>query len=151
MGFSSWECKGCGRSLVHDPHEGHLWMMPVAILEDDGGRIFGTFDCYGTVTTKSGADFELGDDPCCYHRSCWNALGRPDYDGPSEMANDQGHFYDDADYNFPEPKTPEDVTAAMIRWGEIQVANRAKRQAERAAHIKEKEARGEEIPDWMRL
>lgn len=97
MGFFSWKCKVCGKSIVapggkDDPI---AWMNKAVAIMPRGQIVAGDYDGYGRI-----CDAELVDDfPAMYHRRCWEAVGKPmEYHGESASADDQGlgdeeHFY----------------------------------------------------------
>jgi hypothetical protein len=76
------------------------WMNEVIVMTDDGLRLVGEYDGYGRV---NGLEIEWGEEPCCYHRDCWEVEGKPDYTGPSKPSDDQGWFYEDGVHNIPSP------------------------------------------------
>lgn len=89
MGMFSWNCKACGYSLRECrgcTEDG--WQADVVILLENGSRIFGEYDGYGRVGSFDAA--HAYETPCVYHRACWELVGRPEYDGPSDDAHDQG-------------------------------------------------------------
>jgi hypothetical protein len=110
MGFFSFECKRCGKSLIGvDAVRGErppifAWMNDVVVMLRNGTRLTGEYDGYGRVDGKSFYDY-ASDEPCCYHRACWELAGMPEYDGPSNHADDQGWFFDDEEYNIPDPRS----------------------------------------------
>ncbi len=105
MGFFSWNCKSCGhpmlcRGATEDKNE---WMTKVVAMFKDGNWYVGTYDGYGGVGV-CGVNLADGHgEPCCYHEACWVKAGRPEYDGPSDHAADQGWFFEDGVHNIPEP------------------------------------------------
>ncbi len=111
MGFFSWKCKHCGRSLLSDmATEAHnTWMNDVVAMFEDGTRLMGSYDGYGSVGYGDSNLLDYGEEPCCYHKACWEVAGRPGYSSPSESSRDQGWFFEDEHYNLSEPPPcPED-------------------------------------------
>lgn len=98
MGFSSYKCKHCSHSILHtgSTDEGiNDWMQHAVILGENGSRlIVDEFSGYvGEYDEKVGGD--LGEN-VWVHQACWEMAGKPefsDYDGPSQYAPDQGHFF----------------------------------------------------------
>ena len=94
MGFFSWDCKKCGKSIrsVYSTDKSDAWMREAVVLEENGSIIKGEYDGYGRV-----GGYEVDDyDVCMYHAKCWEEAGKPEYDGPSDGAADQGFFiYED--------------------------------------------------------
>ena len=108
MGFFSYECKGCGRSLLSEmavPAGSDFgWMTRVVVVAKDGDIVRGDYDGYGRVETESFEEIELldlmwdEDGPACYHEACHEACGKPAWDGTSPHARDQGWFFEDDAY-----------------------------------------------------
>ena len=109
MGLFSWECKGCGHSMLSGmaTYEGTAWMSEVVVQAADGTRLVGRYDGYGRVNGTEMPDYIDGE-ACCHHKACWEILGKPDYDGPSEHSEDQG--YVDKDYDHEKPTGQIDLT-----------------------------------------
>lgn len=99
------------------------WMTKVVVLKKNGAKIVGEYDGYGNVGhSEEDSDVFGYGNPVAYHKACWLALGKPEFDGkPSEHASDQGWFFNDGIHNKPEPKTPADVEA--IRANEFDQDN----------------------------
>lgn len=91
MGFTSWDCPGCSHSVRHPgaTNRTSRWMADAIALFPNGDRVSGTYDGYGRV---GGTELEYGTDFALYHKLCWEILGKPEYEKPSEPAHDQGHF-----------------------------------------------------------
>lgn len=95
MGFSSYECKACGHSVLSsssvDP-EINEWMKDVVILGENGTRLIAEFDGY-----SGHYDEQVGYGGGVWlHQACWEVAGKPEYeafDGPSPSAEDQGYFF----------------------------------------------------------
>lgn len=99
MGFFSWECKHCGKSIrsPYSVSEFTSWMNDAVLIEADGSIIKGSYDGYGRLETKGGTIIEFSEhtmEPCLYHQKCWIAAGKPIDYSPSEGAGDQGYFID---------------------------------------------------------
>ena len=90
MGFFSWNCKGCGKS-IKAPYECEpLWHNDAVAILDNGSVLMGRYDGYGRINDT----FEL-ESPCLWHEKCWIEAGKPtDYRGESDNASDQGFFYE---------------------------------------------------------
>lgn len=103
MGFTSWTCKCCGKSALSPEATSkgiNEWMSKVVVLDAED-FISGTYNGYGEV---NGCEIhEHFSKPAVYHRACWEQAGRPDYDGPSPYADDQGWFFNEKDYDILEP------------------------------------------------
>ena len=108
MGFFSWSCNHCGKSILSPwaTDEKTKWMYRcVAITEND---IFtGVYDGYGRLDSIDpvGDSIEIAfSSPQVYHYSCWVLSGKPTkYAGSSKRAEDQGYFIDRADYDIMDP------------------------------------------------
>ena len=105
MGFFSWECKKCGHSILSAEATNSVndWMNKAIALDKDGSVVVGFYDGYGRLWTDSGMEVELDFEPCIYHHDCWVAAGKPEFDGPSDSAADQGWFFDEEDHNMTSP------------------------------------------------
>lgn len=114
MGFFSCLCKGCHHPLLSKmaTEKINVWMSDVVVLARRGTRIVGEYDGYGRVDSHE--VFEQGE-PCAYHRACWVALGKPEFDGESEGAGDQGWFFNEGAHSEPKPKTKDDVLAMRTK------------------------------------
>ena len=134
MGFSSYNCKHCNRSLLSHwvTTPTNNWMQfVVAFLKDTsavepqflrhGNAVIGVHDGYSRihpcVNEGDGSDygdcsddaielpFEAHERPACWHLACWNAAGRPtEPTTPSDLAMDQGYFFDKEHYEISEPQ-----------------------------------------------
>ena len=88
MGFFSWNCEVCNKSLksiyaTTDTRE----IDSVAIMPD-GSLIKGEYDGYGSI----GA-YDIVDRPQVYHLNCWLQAKLPmEYVKESDDAEDQGYF-----------------------------------------------------------
>jgi hypothetical protein len=106
-GFFSWQCLGCGRSLLSsnavDRGNDFGWMTDVVAVFQDGSVVKGEYDGYGRID-GSGPTVEVVDDmwgkdgPSLWHEACWKKKGRPSWKGPSPSARDQGFFIDESEY-----------------------------------------------------
>ena len=108
MGFFSWSCNHCGKSILSPwaTDEKTKWMHRcVAITEN--GMIIGVYDGYGRLDLidSVGESVDIAfTKPQVYHYSCWLMAGGPtEYLGPSKRAEDQGYFIDRADYDIMDP------------------------------------------------
>jgi len=109
MGFSSYECKACGHSVL-SPHsvdpEINGWMKDAVILGANGTRLICEFDGY-----SGEYDEEVGYDAVWLHQACWEVAGRPAYDGfdgPSRPARDQGFFFG-RDHDMIDPRITDEA------------------------------------------
>jgi hypothetical protein len=106
MGFFSFECKGCGHSILSaysvDKGENE-WMKDCVAVGEDGEVLKGEYDGYGRVGPYEDESY---DNKAFYHRHCWELLGKPtEFDGPSDHAEDQGYFFDPWDHMIPKFET----------------------------------------------
>ena len=111
-GFFSWQCLGCGRSLLSssavDRNNDFGWMTDVVAVYQDGVTILGEYDGYGRIDGRDG-ETEIVDDmwgkdgPSLWHEACWKKKGRPSWKGPSPSARDQGFFLDESEYQGAQP------------------------------------------------
>jgi hypothetical protein len=100
MGFFSYECRGCGRSLLSSAVTSG-WMKQAVAMSESGDMAIGEYDGYGRIN-----GFELMDvRPECWHRSCWEVSGKPKFSKPSPHAKDQGYFFKEEDYELSDPKS----------------------------------------------
>ena len=93
MGFFSWNCKGCSKSIKapYDVPKEIAWQNDAVCLTADGDRLMGEYNGYGEVGGREVYD----DDIEMWHRRCWESEGKPNYTSSSESAADQGFFYDE--------------------------------------------------------
>ena len=116
MGFHSWQCNGCGRSMlpVAATNEKNRWHSEVVVFESlNGTELHGIYDGYGRVICSGGVATILNEpdwaydgsirEPCCWHRSCWRIAGEPLEYLESKRSDDQGWFFDDTDYDHENP------------------------------------------------
>jgi len=109
MGFFSWNCSGCGHSLLsaHATSEHNQWMTDIVVLTKDGSVIKGEYDGYGRCDDM---EFWSSDEPEVYHKACWELVGKPtEFKEASKSARDQGYFFDGDAHNVHEPKSLEDL------------------------------------------
>jgi len=142
MGCFSWECKCCGESAK----EGDDWMGQVVIVGEDGSVLRGTYDGYGRVHGGLGS-IDISDGPdsfALYHSACYKLAGKPDYDGPSRHADDQGLGESEI-----EPRTLEDVEAIKTRRKARDAEQKARWEASKVQIRAEYEAKGEPVPEWL--
>ena len=110
MGFHSWECIGCGRSMlpVAATNEKNRWHSEVVVFESlEGRQVTGIYDGYGrvngaTISNDPGWPFG-GREPCCWHQACWHVAGGPMAYQGSKRSDDQGWFFNEADYDHENP------------------------------------------------
>lgn len=125
---------------------GNDWMGDVVIVGSDDSVVRGEYDGYGRVLGSLGevditeADGEFA----CYHAACYKLAGKPDYDGPSHSANDQG-----CDESEIEPQSLADVEAIKARRKERDAAEEAAWLKAKAEMIAEYKAKGEPVPEWL--
>ena len=119
MGFFSYECQGCNRSVLApyggaDPRLSHT-----VVIKPDGSTFAGTYDGYGRVGYNDLGipDFKnvAGEHPMrgynvcpdsVWHHACWVLSDEPGFTGPSANADDQGYIgFSEADgYDGWEPQ-----------------------------------------------
>ena len=124
MGLFSWECNGCHKSLVGylSTNTINRWMSSVVALDKDT-RFIGAYDGYGRIETQDDVHtitIETEEGTCdaleeVYHFDCWVKAGKPPAQtlAGSKSADDQGHFFDEEDYNIPGPLTVAERLAAI--------------------------------------
>ena len=105
MGFSSWDCKGCGESVKapYDLPPQIAWQNELVAILPDETMLEGVYDGYGRMTSSAadGLRYFLitlpgwGElQPQVWHKRCHADAGAPQsFTGPSESAADQGYFY----------------------------------------------------------
>jgi hypothetical protein len=132
MGFFSWNCKACGKSIIsgYASCEINDWMKNVVVLKENGSRIIGEYGGYGDV---GGMEIHWDGDPCVYHQACWEKAGRPDYDGPSDHAQDQGYFFGEEHDMLDPSKEYDDPEGELARLRAIREERWAKIEKEREA------------------
>lgn len=142
MGYFSWECKCCGESAK----SGDDWMGQVVVVGSDGSTIKGKYDGYGRVLSRALGEVELmaEGDFALYHAQCYVLAGKPDYDGPSDPANDQGLGESEV-----EPQSLEDITSIKSRRKARDAARKAAWLKVKAEMVAEYKAKGEPVPDWL--
>jgi len=138
MGFSSYECKSCGHSILHpgsvDP-EINAWMKDAVILGESGSRLVTEFEGYA-------GEYEdlVGSNAVWLHQACWEVAGKPEYgafDGPSQDARDQGHFFND-EHDMIDPRITDEAERARLLKG-------GRRQREEARFAQ----KARDIHDWL--
>ena len=98
MGVFSWECKKCSLSILNNMIDNGQYSNATIILPN-GSIVHGSYSGYGEVGNYKLEDCVTGDKAAFYHTSCWEELGKPtEYPGPSNHAEDQGHFIDERRY-----------------------------------------------------
>jgi hypothetical protein len=115
MGMFSWNCKACGFSMrdCHNCSEDN-WMGQVVIMTKGGSRAVGSYDGYGRAGGFDFAEMGGGEEPCCYHQACWELVGKPEFDGPSRYARDQGFCL--PVHGMPLPKPTKEWLAMCPMW-----------------------------------
>jgi len=106
MGFFSWKCKHCNRSILNTEgvNQKNAWMARAVAILASGNILKGDYDGYGRVGGASLPDLMGAQEPDLYHASCWELAGKPtSFKGGSLYADDQGWFYDEADYDLKDP------------------------------------------------
>ena len=110
MGLFSWDCKECEHPMLSLHATNHIneWMNEVVVIEHNGGILEGSYDGYGRVGNDDirigpTVNDEFTNEPCCYHRSCWEKAGEPTAYSPSLGSDDQGYFFDDGDHDMSDP------------------------------------------------
>ncbi len=90
MGYFSWNCERCGKSLRSpDTESSPKWMTQGIAILKTGGIASGTYNGFGVIDQTVIDDAE----PTIYHKMCWENAGLPsDWTGESERADDQGFF-----------------------------------------------------------
>lgn len=116
MGFFSWNCRGCGKSVrsrFANAGRGN-WMTRVVAATESGVVVAGEYDGYGRIDDdgkhdSGGDDFELGEvGPfSIWHAAC--APSTPVFDGQSTDAKDQGYFCSEVLTLFPPGHDREEV------------------------------------------
>ena len=115
MGFFSWNCKCCGKSIVspYSPKEID-WMNKITMVMNTGEVIQGEYDGYGHIYNRSddhayGSNWDIdenAEDICLnnehqatfYHTRCYEKNGKPGFVGSSDSASDQGFFLAEEEY-----------------------------------------------------
>jgi len=117
MGFFSFECKGCGHSILSDyavDKGENEWMKDCVAVAEDGSILRGEYDGYGRVGSW---DDEGYDDTAFYHKHCWELMGKPtEFDGASDHAADQGYFFDPGTHTVPKFKTVAEMEYEKKRY-----------------------------------
>jgi len=98
MGFSSWECNGCGHPLLSEwvTTEVNAWMKHAVVVTPQKTTIEGRYNGYAHVETPQLEEVLIlpnEGDPCVWHKACWNKAGQPTAYAPSTPAMDQGYFF----------------------------------------------------------
>ena len=122
MGLFSWDCEGCGHSLLKPDSTDYgvnAWMTNTVAVLKSGKIVEGFYDGYGRLTPNRREAIEFDktnavsinpdtrdSSPTVYHRACWELLGQPDaYKGPSQSSDDQGHFFAANAHRFYKPSS----------------------------------------------
>lgn len=109
MGFSSYECNKCKKSILShhavDHYQGEIpfrYTESVWFPKKDMEPIIGYYDGYGNVTDDEGQETNvyamMEHEPeqvyecMVYHEDCWHEAGKPTKWVPSRHAEDQGFF-----------------------------------------------------------
>ena len=120
MGFFSWKCKCCDKSVLspYCPNEVD-WMNKMTMVLKTGEVLQGEYDGYGGLGNREDkyaddyADEDLNqymgpeqlvhhysEDATIYHTRCYETNGKPGFTGISKSASDQGFFLAEEDYAF---------------------------------------------------
>jgi hypothetical protein len=97
MGFFSWNCKGCGASIKapYDLPSDIAWQNNAVALFENGSITIGAYDGYGRIAGVALLNRNQLDESGEYwHEKCWKQAKEPFFTENSEMADDQGYFYD---------------------------------------------------------
>ena len=118
MGFFSWNCKCCDKSVLspYCPNEVD-WMNKMTMVLKTGEVLQGEYDGYGGLGNRSDIyvnDYENEDlnqymgpeqlvlhyegNATIYHTPCYEKNGEPGFVGSSDSASDQGFFLAEEDY-----------------------------------------------------
>lgn len=100
MGFFSWNCKVCEHPMLSygATESDNTWMSQVVVFFENETRLVGEYSGYGEVDGNN-----INDNPCCYHYDCWLVKNKPEYNGESNYAEDQGWFFDNDVHNIKSP------------------------------------------------
>lgn len=115
MGFSSYECNYCSKSIlsIHAVHhyQGEIpirYSRSVWFPQPNQEPVIGTFDGYGNVTDEEGEEHDVYGqmdhhpenvyECMVFHEDCWEISGKPTDFVPSEHAEDQGYFVSPESY-----------------------------------------------------
>ena len=152
MGFFSWNCKACGKSIIsgYASCEINDWMKNVVVLRENGSRIIGEYGGYGDVLGQvihapDEMEIDFEDDQCMYHQAYWEKAGRPEYDGPSDNAQDQGYFFGEEHDMLDPSKEYDDPESELARLRAIREERWAKIEKEREEMEREMADESEEI------
>lgn len=110
MGFFSQECERCHKSILspYSISQTNAWMSVVVVLYPDNNIFKGIYDGYGRVEINGGktiVEDAVGWDNQVWHAACWELDGKPTtYTHASQAAADQGYFYNEEDYDIPDPR-----------------------------------------------
>ena len=116
MGFSSWDCKGCGHPLLCEhavsPTRINAWMTRVRLVTSDGRTVAGEYNGYARVVDEDGREHVAYDEtvscldivpPEAWHADCWEAAGKISDGTPSEWSECQGWFFDEGAHDLRSP------------------------------------------------
>ena len=94
MGFFSFQCRGCKKSIrsPHSYNEGEEWMNLAVCIFPNGTIVTGPYDGYGNIDQFEIGEPEVGD---WWHNNCYVNADHPPFQGQSDWAPDQGYFIDD--------------------------------------------------------
>jgi hypothetical protein len=124
MGLFSWDCAICGHPMLSKPatNKVNAWMKSVVVFVKGKKTsvMRGEYDGYGRAGGSGWDDDESNicdlHDPCCYHRACWEAVGKPGYTVASRSSADQGWFFDDPLHDMVKPETKNDLPAKPVEY-----------------------------------
>ena len=90
MGMSSYNCRHCGLSIRSQQGGYKDWMEHAVVVTKRGEVMLGQYDGYGRVGGFDHANYNYGEGFAMYHEDCYEFLGKPEFDGESVGAGDQG-------------------------------------------------------------
>ena len=107
MGFSSKQCQECEYSILSNyvTTATNHWMNHVVAITPDERIVTGSYDGYCRIVDEDEeSDNDSFFEATVYHEACWIAAGRPSgYLGEGNWSEDQGYFFDKADYEIARP------------------------------------------------
>ena len=162
MGFSSYDCRGCGHPLLsgHATNPINAWMEETVVLFPDGDVVRGFYDGYQGVELEDwstlllyeipgGSEWSTGAD--VWHGPCWEVCGDPPYIGPAENAEDQGYFFDDPTHDLPNPLTDPEVAERIRKRFRSKARNKRRVAVPRQSKRRPPSGNGGGIPDMVAL
>lgn len=93
MGFFSWNCKGCNKSIKapYGLPKMIAWQNDAVCQLENGTRVIGAYDGYGCLGGMESDDLFTAE---WWHHKCWKDADEPAFTSRSTNAQDQGYFYD---------------------------------------------------------